>query len=168
MALSVSRWQTAAYAATSDLASRVSAAQPWLYVAGGVTSAPGAAPAADGTADAFQVLAGGNLGGLIAVSRMTPAAGGFGYAAANNFLHAFGGQGGSASRSIVSSELCGAGRPCAGGPSDPPDLVNWNNAGVSLVSARVNMGTGVLPGFIYLLGGFDGVAPTRSTEFVNW
>ena len=99
---------------------------------------------------------------------MTPAAGGFGYAPANNFLHAFGGQGGGASASVVSAELCGLGRACAGGAADPPDLRNWNNAGVSLTVARVNMGTGLLPGFIYLLGGFDGTAVTRSTEFTNW
>ncbi len=167
--LGAARWQTLAYGATNDIDARISSTQPFLYVAGGTTAAAGGS--ATGDVDAYPIDMMGNLGTRVPVDNQTPARAGFGAASANNFLYAFGGGGGTASNSIASAEICGAGRPCTAGgmdPPDPPDLVNWNAAGVSLVTARVNMATAVLPGFIYILGGYDGVAATATTEWTNW
>lgn len=168
-ALGTARWQAGGYGVDHEIASRVAEGEPWLYVAAGTTAAAGGSAVAD--CDAFMVQPGGDLGARVVVDRMSPAGAGFGHAAANNFLHVFGGSGGTASAGIRSAEQCGPGRPCTSGgmdPPDPPDLVNWNNAGVNLGVARVHMGTAVLPGFIYIVGGTDGTDPLASSEWVNW
>jgi hypothetical protein len=117
--------------------------------------------------DAFPVSSTGLLGARVSVKAMSPARAGFGGAAVNNFLHVFGGSGGSASNSIASAENCGPGRACKG-VEEPPDLVNWNAAGVSMLENRMLMGTAVESGTIYIVGGFDGVSALSTTERTHW
>ncbi len=167
-ALSAGRWQASAFGAVHDVASFITSAQPYVYVVGGFTNAPGATAASSTVANAFPVMAGGDLPGSATVSG--PGGGGragSGAAVANNLLYSFGGQGGGASTSIVSANICmvGGGGACAAGP---PAVQNWNNAGVSLTTARVDMGTAIIPGFIFLLGGDGGAGPLTSTESTVW
>lgn len=167
--LSTAVWRAGLYAVTNDVSPRVLAGAPWIYVAGGSDGA--GRNTASGGVDAFAIQPDGTLADAVAVDSMSPARAGFGAAAANNFLHVLGGQGGGASRGMASAEHCGAGRPCTSGgasPPDPPDLVNWTSAGSSLVTARVDLATAVQSGVIYVLGGSDGAVALRSTERTYW
>lgn len=160
-ALSRARWDMGAYAVTHDVSSRLDS--PWLYFAGGLTDVAG--DVVNGAVDAFPVAEDGTLGAPVAVDSMSPARAGFGAAAANNFLHAFGGR--STSTSVASAEHCGAGRSCPGGAT-VPELVNWNSAGNLDFPSRMDMGTAIQSGFIYLLGGSDGTRALRSTRLTHW
>lgn len=163
--LSAGRWQAAGYTVDRVATTRIASdTDTWIYGGAGANAAVSALIT---NVDAALVLSGGALSTWSTVDSLTGRAG-YGYAAAANQLFAFGGRAAPAS-SVVSAEICGIGLSCGGGGPDPPDLRNWNAAGVSLVIPRYLMGSAVESGHIYLLGGeTTGGVPTRAVESFVW
>jgi hypothetical protein len=77
----------------------------------------------------------------------------------------FGGQGGSASKAALSTQICGGSVSCT--PSGPPNLKGWN-AGLSLATARYLMGSTIEAAHIFIVGGNSGGGPTNSVETTVW
>jgi hypothetical protein len=161
--LSSARWQLAGFSVGNTEASFVSPDAHYIYAGGGVAS--------NGTAlikdvDAFEIQAGGNLSGPVTVSSMSPSRAGYGYAAANNFLYAFGGKQATADTTVHSAKICDPADTQCGGP---PNLENWNSASANMGVARYLMGSAVQSGFIYIVGGeTDTEAASSSIEFTIW
>jgi len=162
--LRTGRWQLNLFAMDNAKASRIPAGTTYIYAAGG-TNATGVGAIRD--VDAAIVQSGGTLGAWVAVDDMTPARAGYGYAAANNTLYVFGGQGAIPSSTNASARICeSAGAGCTGGP---PQLDNWNALGFNLTIDRYLMGSAVESAFIFLLGGATtGGVPTNTTESTVW
>lgn len=159
--LSVARWQAYALRVGNAESSRVPAGTTYVYLVAG----RGAAGAVSNV-DVAAVQAGGALGAWSTVTGVTPAHAGYGYAAANNQLFIFGGQGAAPSNTNRSSQVCGPGVPgCIGGP---PALANWNALGFNLTVARYLMGSAVESAFIFLVGGDSTGGPTATTETMVW
>ena len=68
----------------------------------------------------------------------------------------------------IAREICEYNREAIGRHNDAAVVGVECDAGVSLNTDRVHLGTAVLPGFIYLLGGSDGVMALDTTEWLNW
>jgi hypothetical protein len=162
--LGTGRWQLGLYSVGNENAALVSPPTRYLYAGGGLA----AGGSLVGAVDALPILAGGALGAPVSVDPMQPFRAGYGLAAANDFLFAFGGTQGNPNDTASSILICAAasGSFC---PSGPPALENWNNVSGHLTVARVLMGSAVQSGFIYLLGGAtDTAAATSSTELTIW
>jgi hypothetical protein len=158
-ALTAGRWAGATYGVTHATASNVTAATPFVYFMGGHTNAPDAAGAATMTDDAFAVLPGGLLSARMMASNSTPSRGGQGFFAGGNALYSFGGAMGGPANVVDSAQITAA----------PPALSNWNNASITLPANLVDMGSAVLPGFGYLIGGTTGGTTAVNTlYYVNW
>jgi hypothetical protein len=157
------RWQVGGFRADQRVTTRVGT-DTWIYVGGG-RSATGTLVSAT---DAARVSSGGTLTWM-ATDALTPAGAGYGAVAAANQLFVFGGQNGNPDTGIRSAQICGVGLTCMGGPPDPPDLQNWNAAGVSMLVPRVRFAIALESGHIYVLGGeTTGGAATDTTESFVW
>lgn len=164
LATNQGRWQLALFEVGNEDASFVTAPTRFLY------AGPGAAANGNNVVDAmdaFEVLSGGALGLRQPVTTMNTPHGGYGYAAANNFLYVFGGTALQPNDTAYSVKLCAAATAtCTAGP---PELENWNNLMGHLVEARYLTGSALQSAYIYLLGGqTDTEAATSSTEYAIW
>ncbi len=169
--LTAGRWQFSAIAMDHDRASIVPAGETWVYALGGF-DAGGTALVRDVTAG--HVAADGTFDQAFEVDDMVPGEAGYGFAAANNFLFAFGGaSGGSPGDGSSSAKLCAPGEAgCSGGvPAipEPPDLVNWNALGFTIQQPRYLPGSALESAFIFLVGGAsDTAGATATTERTHW
>jgi hypothetical protein len=153
--LGSARSQLAAFGVGPAQASRVPAGQRYIYAGPGIDGQGGMVQ----DVEAFAVQPDGTLGSAIAVDAMSPPRAGYGYAAANNFLFAFGGLQAAPNDKATAAEL----------DATPPALVNWSNAAATMTEARYLMGSAIQSGFIYLLGGTTNTAAaTTSTEHAIW
>jgi hypothetical protein len=159
------RWQMAAFSVDDVATIRYAANEVWIFAGPGSNATGGMV----NRVDAAKVSAGGRLESWINVDSPTGQGwAGYGYAAAANQLFLFGGQGGSPSNSVISAQLCGIGFSCPAGPPDPPDLQNWNAAGISLATPRFLMASVIESGRIFLLGGAGTSGVLRSVESTVW
>lgn len=163
--LSAARWQLGAAQATAALSPRVGSTT-YVYALSGLSAAGVAVP----NAEAAAVQPGGQLSAMTTLSQLHRA--GYGTVIAGDFVFAFGGLNGAPSTSIVSGEICGSGAlSCSSGVS-APNVVNWNNEGVGLVTPRYLAGTTLSGAYIYVTGGESvaGAPPTltTSTEYFLW
>jgi hypothetical protein len=162
--LGTARWQLALFEVGHEDASFVTAPTRFLY------AGPGAAANGTGAVDAmeaFEILSGGGLGTRTSVTTMNTHHGGYGYAAANNFLYVFGATAFQPNDTSYSVKICaGASSTCSGGP---PELENWNNLSSHLTIGRYLMGSAIQSATIYILGGeTDTEAASNSTEYAIW
>jgi hypothetical protein len=165
VSLNSARWQLALFEVGNEDAALVTPPTRYLYAGGGL-AANGQTLAPE--VDVFRILDGGALEAPLSVDDMQPFRAGYGYAAVNNFLFAFGGTQGTPNDTASSVKICAAAvsGQCPGGP---PYLENWNNVSGHLTVPRYLLGSAVQSGFIYLLGGqTDTAAATASTELTIW
>jgi len=150
----VGRWEMAAWTADA-IVDPVLSPDTWIYVGGGRLG--------NGTTtnavDAGRVTGGGELVIDSSVRDFNNTRSGYGAAAANGQLFAFGGAGGAESSDADAAIISGA-----------PTLANnsWNSEGIGLTAPRYLMGTAVQSAFIFLVGGASGTGATQSTELVIW
>ncbi|MEW5850498.1 MAG: DUF4215 domain-containing protein [Myxococcota bacterium] len=161
--LASGRWQLGATTASELVTIRVGS-DSWVYVGGGLDN--GGNEITD--VDAARVQAGGSLTAFTATDNMPARAGGAFLAAANQLFLFGGASGGTPSNAVTSAELCGIGLSCGGQPADPPDLKNWNAAGISLVRPRALMGSSLESGRIFLVGGQTTTGVTATVESTVW
>ncbi len=160
------RWQMAAYSVDEVATTRYGNNETWIYAGPGANQA-GNTGISD--VDAGKVQAGGKLATWVSVdSPGGQSWTGYGFAAVANQLFLFGGQGFAPSNSVNSALLCGTGLACGGGPPDPPDLRNWNAAGVSLTTPRYLLGSILESGHIYLIGGSVANGVSNTLESSVW
>lgn len=158
------RWQCGAFATTSQLHSRITGTDTWLYFGGGRTSG-----GTTGNFDAGKVAAGGTFSEWYAVDSGRSSAG-YAYANASNFLYVFGGTNGAPDTTGTSAEICATGVPgCNSGPPDPPDLKNWNNLGTGLLAPRYLPGSVQESSVVFVIGGqTNSEAATRLVDRTNY
>jgi len=140
----------------------------WLYLGPGRT----AQGAAVNELSAAMVTAGGNLSagaGATAWQSTSKTFNGrwnYGGVAIANQLFAFGGEGGVASKSVVSGQLCGPGnKQCA----NPPGVTNFNSTGSTMAVERAAFGMCTLAGRTFAVGGQDAAGkPLASVESTLW
>jgi hypothetical protein len=104
--------------------------------------------------DVAEVLAGGDLS-WVSTGAMSPARSGYAGLPGAGFLFAFGGAQSMSSDSNASAEI---------DPGDVPQLINWNNEGVRLITERYLAGSAEESAFIYVVGGDAGGNPTAKVE----
>ncbi|MCB9640117.1 MAG: DUF4215 domain-containing protein [Myxococcales bacterium] len=162
--LASGRWQLSAFSVDDVATTRYTANATWIFAGPGANQAGNAS--VDAT-DAGEIQTGGKLSAWTTVDS-AKGYGGYGYAAVANQLFIFGGKSFAASNGIISGQLCGVGFACGGGAPDPPDLRNWNSAGVSLAVPRYLMGSVLESGHIYLIGGATSTGVTNTLESSVW
>jgi hypothetical protein len=159
--LGSARHELQLFVATRENATRVGS-DAWVYAGGGKGDLRAVSVAkVDQTS--------GNLGAWIEDGTRLDFQGdraGYASAVGNNFLYVVGGSGGAPDASGDKAEICGGTRACAGGPTDPPDLVNWNNTGVGSMRPRYLLGSAIQSSFWYLLGGV-GLDPATGNPAVT-
>ncbi|MDH5671702.1 MAG: hypothetical protein OEZ06_06105 [Myxococcales bacterium] len=144
-ALSAARSELSAYAVTHVEAVQVPAGVTYVYAAGGAGSS---------NVDVAEVVAGGDLSWSETVS-MTPPRAGYAGVAGGGSLFAFGGAQSAPSDGNVKAEI---------DPGSVPELINWNNEGVRLLTPRYLAGGAVESAFIYVVGGSTSSGATASME----
>ena len=147
--ISSARSELTAFAVSHTEAFNVPAGATYIYAGGGTGAGNDAA-----NVDVALVAPGGDLT-WAAADAMSPARSGYAGLAGAGFLFAFGGAQGAASDSNASAEL---------DPAAVPDLVNWNNEGVRLLTPRYLAGSSEESAFIYVVGGDSGSGATASVE----
>lgn len=167
-----SAWLNLAYAATPDTAPLAVGSNTWIYVGPGATTA--AATGNSGLFNYAELLAGQNgqltiagTGGARTNAFSTVATSlnniGYGGTLEANWFYYFGGATSLAaqpSTAFTSEQLQTTSTLHAGG----------SNA-TALTPARLEIGTAVQSGTIYVLGGWSGIgpsAPTATTQYTNW
>lgn len=153
----VARSELGAWVADSVTSPLVTAPDVFIYIGSGRTGQF----TGDRTVEAAKVAAGGDLGAWDNTpSDFNGVRYGYGVAAANGELFAFGGNGPD-SNAIAAKEA-----------SPMPALApnSWNNEGLQMTSARYLPGSSIQSAFIFLIGGqaTPGGAALNSTETVAW
>lgn len=156
----VERYEFGAYAVTAATTSLVTAPDTWIYLGGGKgTGGPGGKAV---STVAAKVQAGGDLGAF----DLTP----------DDFNNVPAGYG----AFVASTKLFIFGGDAAGGPTNKasgaemqtplPTLVNWNNEGITMTTARYLPGTATQSAFVFFVGGqaSAGGAALVSTESLAW
>ena len=158
-AIPTPRWQAGAWSADSTVSTTITATPPDTYVffGGGITAAGAAANAVH----VGKVVAGGDLGVIVASKAFSSNVAGYGVLAANNQLFTFGGANAAPSNGAKSASFAGA----------APGLANnsWNSEGLQLLQPRYLMGSAVQSAFVFLVGGDTaGGVGSNTTELVVW
>jgi cysteine-rich repeat protein len=152
------RYQCGAYSLTNEFHSRVAPGDTWIYFGGGNGS---------GSTDVGLVNAGGDFDPAQWYPGVNgPANSAYGFAAASNFIYAFGGDPPVASGR--SGELCGPGLNCNAGPPDPPEIRNFNALGTAMCESRGFMGSAQESSVFFVIGGDNGAGATNSVDFTNY
>ena len=165
--LSTGRWQASAASVDDIATSRFSPGHVWIYLGSGLNAAGSVIL---DNVDAARVGANGVLSNWIAVDDMKPSRAGYGFVAAANQLFAFGGKDALPSNTSHSAQICGIGKKCGGGPSDPPDLASWNSlgGGGALQVPRYLTCAAVESGHIFLVGGATTSGVSATVESAVW
>ncbi len=117
--------------------------------------------------DAAKVQAGGQLTAWIDIGVSDEWAG-YGATAAANQVFIIGGRQGLVSNLSKSSQICGGVINCGGSnPDEPPYLKGWN-AGISLTTPRLLMGTTLESAHIFIIGGESTTGATSTVESTVW
>lgn len=147
--ISSARSELSAFAVSHVEAAQVPAGVTYLYAGGGA----GAGTMASDV-DVAEVTAGGVLA-WASTGAMKPARSGYAGLPGAGFLFAFGGAQSMSSDGIASAEI---------DPGDVPQLINWNNEGVRLITERYLAGSAEESAFIYVVGGTTTGGPTAKVE----
>ncbi len=147
--ISFARAELSAFAVSHVEAVQVPEGVTYIYAGGGAGTGNNAS-----NVDWAEVTAGGDLTWAVA-NAMSPARSGYAGLPGAGFLFAFGGAQSSPSDSNSSAEI---------DPTDVPNLINWNNEGVRLITERYLAGSAEESAFIYVVGGTTSSGPTASVE----
>ncbi len=159
------RWLMSTFVTHALVSTRVPTGESWVYAGTGMNAAQ--STSVDDLV-AAKVTTGGTLTPWLAVPSPTGRAG-YGAAAAANQLFVFGGSNGAPSDDGRGAQLCGLGFACGGGPTDPPDLKNWNAVPNGLLVSRALMGTALESAHIFFAGGVtSGNSVTAKVESKVW
>jgi hypothetical protein len=148
-AISSARSELSAFAVSHVEAAQVPAGVTYIYAGGGA----GAGNMAS-SVDVAEVKAGGALA-WASTGAMKPARAGYAGLPGAGFLFAFGGPQSMSSDGIASAEI---------DSGNVPQLINWNNEGVRLITERYLAGSAEESAFIYVVGGTAGGGPTAKVE----
>ncbi len=123
--------------------------ESWIYVLGGEDEG-----GALGAFEAGRVARGGDLEAWQGLSDLTPAASGFGPAAAGDVLFVLGGIQGQPTTQGMSGEVT---------PGLFPDVRNWNNLGIALTQPRYLAGCAQESAVLFMVGGRTETAAATAT-----
>lgn len=151
------RWLTIAHTVNRTVTTATGEGDSYVYWGSGV----GAGDSNLRDYDVAEVLAGGALSAFRRDSSISPTVIGHSGVAIANQLFGFGGQNRRPANNVVSTLI-----ECDGGTC--PELVNWNNAGISLVVERYLSAALLASGRIFVLGGAADDGPTATVESTVW